>query len=162
MLPRGWLLLTNYRLGGCGFIQGRSQKARFEALCDFFLPEPVEPGRIATGFGHLGHTHLLGLQALRALLDDELDASALLERAITRRFDRRVMHEHVFPVLAREKSIAFCGVKPFDRSGLFHTDLLKSLALETKETSIDAGSCKWDLSGGNQSEVPHFQKLLEW
>src|ERR1700733_8872675 len=63
---------------------------------------------------------LLGLQPLGTALHDEGHAGAFVERAIPAGFDRREMHEHIFAVVALDKSKTFSGVKPLYCTCLFH------------------------------------------
>jgi hypothetical protein len=54
---------------------------------------------------------LLGLQPLRTALHDEGHTSAFVKGAIPAGFDGRKMHEHIFAVVALDKSKTFSGVK---------------------------------------------------
>src|ERR1700733_12639099 len=63
---------------------------------------------------------LFGLQALGTALHDEGHARAFIEGAIPAGFDGREMHEHIFAVVALDKSKTFSGVKPLYCTCLFH------------------------------------------
>src|SRR6202021_2495367 len=63
---------------------------------------------------------LFGLQALGTALHDEGHTSAFIEGAIPAGFDGREMHEHIFAVVALDKSKTFSGVKPLYCTCLFH------------------------------------------
>ena len=63
---------------------------------------------------------LLGLQPFGTALHDEGHARAFIEGAIPAGFDGRKMHEHIFAVVALDKSKTFSGVKPLYCTCLFH------------------------------------------
>src|SRR5579863_5059396 len=63
---------------------------------------------------------LFGLQALGTLLHDKGHARAFVEGSIPTGFDSREMHEHIFAVVALDKSKAFSGIKPLNCTCLFH------------------------------------------
>src|ERR1035438_9037041 len=64
---------------------------------------------------------ILRLQTLGTLSDHEADPTSFLKRAVAAGFDGREMDKDVFPVVARDKSVALGGVKPLHYSCFFHS-----------------------------------------
>ena len=60
--------------------------------------------------------HISCLRAFRALLNRELHFLAFHELAETVALDRRIVDEHVWAAVAREKAVALLCVEPLDRS----------------------------------------------
>src|SRR5260370_24583173 len=85
------------------------------------LPEKQEKaGASGAGSRGLYHCYGFGLQTLRAILDRKLNPSALVERPVARRLDRRVVHKNVFPIRTLDKAKALSSVKPLHSSCFFH------------------------------------------
>jgi hypothetical protein len=72
--------------------------------------------------------HVSGLQPLGTLLDVELDLLALVQRAKSLHFDRRMMDKYVLSGFAGNEAISFARVEPFDGSGFFFCHFLYSLS----------------------------------
>src|ERR1700688_2332208 len=64
---------------------------------------------------------ILRLQTLGTLGDHEADPTSFLKRAVAAGFDGREMDNDVFPVVARDKSVALGGVKPLHYSCFLHS-----------------------------------------
>jgi Glycosyl hydrolases family 15 len=64
---------------------------------------------------------ILRLQTLGTIGDHEADPTSFLKRAVAAGFDGREMDKDVFPVVARDKSVALGGVKPLHCSCFFHS-----------------------------------------
>src|SRR5260370_42564918 len=68
--------------------------------------------------------NVLSLRALRTLGDVELDLLVLVQRLVTLRLDRRVVHENVVAaVLLRDEAETLLGVEPL-HGALSHCSLL--------------------------------------
>ena len=85
----------------------------------------------------LGQIHIFGLQAFRPLLHFKGYARTLVERFISASRNGGKMDEHIFAILALDKSKSFCGVKPLHCSGFFQDDSFCDL---TPDVSIEGGA----------------------
>jgi hypothetical protein len=63
---------------------------------------------------------VLSLQALRALLDLELDSLSLIERLIAVGLNGRKVYENVLAGLALDESVSLAGIEPLYCSLFFH------------------------------------------
>jgi hypothetical protein len=73
-----------------------------------------------SGKAGLNSIHVLGLQALRTLLDLELNLRTFIQATVTVRLNGREMHEHIVAAGPLDKSITFGGIKPLHNTFFFH------------------------------------------
>jgi len=64
--------------------------------------------------------YVLGLQALRALLDFKFDGLAFVEGLVALGLDRRKVDENILPGLALDETVSLAGVEPLHSSLFFH------------------------------------------
>jgi hypothetical protein len=67
-----------------------------------------------------GSIDILGLESLRTCLHLELNFGTLFQAAVSRHLDGREVDEDVLTAGALDKSVAFCGVKPFHYTFFSH------------------------------------------
>jgi hypothetical protein len=75
----------------------------------------------------LNLTDVFRLQALRALLDLELDLGTFIQGTIAVVLDGRKVNEHVIAAGTLDESIALGGVKPLHNTFFFHLHFSSSL-----------------------------------
>jgi hypothetical protein len=88
-----------------------------------------------SGKGGLNSIHVLGLQALRALLDLELNLRTFIQATVPVGLDGREMHKHVVATGALDKSIAFGGIKPLHNTFFFHYKLSYNIVRYSKKSA---------------------------
>src|SRR5438552_4023419 len=76
----------------------------------------------------LGAVDVLRLEPFRTLLHFKFHLRALLQSPVTGHLDGREVNKHILAAGPLDKSIAFCGVKPFDDT-LFSHYLISPLSL---------------------------------
>lgn len=76
-------------------------------------PQNLAPNG-ARFFGQLNFHHVASLGAFGALFQREFNPVALFEVAKTVRFNRRIMHKDIRPILTSDEAVAFGGVEPLD------------------------------------------------
>src|SRR5689334_14342490 len=86
-----------------------------------------------SGNGGLNSVHVLGLQALRTLLDLELNLRTFIQAPVPVCLNGREMHEHVVAAGALDKSIAFGGIKPLHNTFFFHYKFSYNIVRHTQK-----------------------------
>src|ERR1700758_3124745 len=102
---------------------------------------------------HCGEGNVFGLQPFGSSLDDERDAGAFIQAAISRRRDGGEMDEHVFAILPLDKAKSLCCVKPLYFACFFH--LYSFLQLTTHALTEDGTA---EMTSKFGSPPPGFQK----